>query len=378
MRLADFIVRDMEDILAEWDVFAATALPAGGRMDQRGLRDHAPDILRAIALDLKTSQSTSQQDQKAKGRAPVFLNAPHTAAQTHAILRAQAGFSIVQLAAEYRALRASVLRLWASTLPHNQSGWNESIEDMTRFNEAIDQALLESVDFFSKETDRSRNLFLGVLGHDLRNPLETIHATANLLGALRADPVVSQAAARLIRSGARMKNMLDDLLDYNQTTLAGGIHITVADADLGKVFAAEIDDFRSAHAETVIELEASGNLAGAWDVPRLQQVLSNLLTNAFAYGAPLTPIRVRISGNERDIHLAVHNEGPPIPKAVLPHLFEPLKRGLADDAKASQSTHLGLGLFIAHEIAKAHGGDIQVRSDEQETVFTVRLPRRAR
>jgi len=378
MRLADFILRNMETILTEWDVFAASALPAGRRMDQRALRDHAPEILRAIALDLQTSQSFAQQDQKARGRAPVLPNASHTAAQTHAILRAQSGFSIVQLAAEYRALRACVLRLWAHAVPHSQSGWAESIEDMTRFNEAIDQALLESVDFFSKETERARNLFLGVLGHDLRNPLETIHATANLLGALRTDEVVSQAAARLIRSGARMKNMLDDLLDYNQTTLAGGIHITVAEADLGKVCAAEIDDFRSAHAETVIELEASGNLAGSWDVPRLQQLLSNLLTNALAYGAPLTPIRVRIAGKEHDIHLAVSNEGPAISEALLPHLFEPLKRGLADDGKASRSTHLGLGLFIAHEIAKAHGGNIQVRSDEQETEFTVRLPRRVR
>jgi signal transduction histidine kinase len=366
----------MDSILTEWDAFAASALPAAGRMDQRALRDHAPDILRAIALDLRTAQSAAQQDQKAKGRAAVRPDASHTAAQTHAILRAQGGFNIVQMAAEYRALRASVLRLWAESSPPSQTGWGDTIEDMTRFNEAIDQALLESVDFFNREVEGARNLFLGVLGHDLRNPLETIQVTATLLSTLPTDEVVSNAAARLTRGAARMKNMLDDLLDYNRTTLAGGIRVSVNNADLGKVCAAEIDDFRSAHTDRVVELEVDGNVEGRWDVQRLHQLLSNLLANAFAYGTPGAPIRVQIKGGARDVQLAVRNQGPAIPQAALPYVFEPLKRGLADDdATTPESKHLGLGLFIAREIAKAHGGEIQVHSDRQETVFVVRLPR---
>jgi signal transduction histidine kinase len=174
-----------------------------------------------------------------------------------------------------------------------------------------------------------------------------------------------------------MKTMLDDLLDYNQTTLAGGIHIRVSDADWGEVCVAEIDDFRAAHADTVIEVEVAGSVPGRWDVARVQQLLSNLLSNARAYRAPLTPVRVRIAAAGPEVHMAVHSQGPTIPTAALPHVFEPLKRGLVADAPTGKSTHLGLGLFIAREIAKAHGGDIQVRSDDQETIFSVRLPRRA-
>lgn len=376
MRLAEFILRDLEAILREWDAFAASVQPAGTSMDSRSLRDHGPQILRAIAEDLQTPQSPGEQDRKSRGRVLIPFGAPHTAAQSHALLRARGGFNIVQMATEYRALRASVLRLWAQAIPHNQDGWAESLEDMTRFNEAIDQALMESVGVFTREIERSRNLFLGVLGHDLRNPLETIHATARFLGSLHNDPVISEAAERLIRSGARMKTMLDDLLDYNKTTLVAGLSIAPSKADLGELCAAEIEDFRSAHNERATNLELDGNLEGCWDTARLQQLLSNLLSNAHAYGDTQAPIRVQAYGvTGGEVQLSVGNRGPAIPEAVLPHLFEPLKRGLVEEKGTHRGTNLGLGLFIAREIAKAHGGDITVRSDEGETVFTVQLPR---
>jgi len=376
MRLADFLEREMETVLTEWDRFAVSAAPPGPRMDAKALRDHAPHILRAIVLDLRTAQSAGQQDRKAKGRAPVLANAPHTAAQTHALLRAQSGFNIVQMAGEYRALRASVLWLWGEeALPQSDTAWADALEDMTRFNEAIDQALVESVDFFNREVERARDLFLGVLGHDLRDPLATIRTTANLLGKLRADPVVSQAAARLMRSGARMQEMLDDLLDYNRSTLGVGLSIAVEDTDLGKLCAAQIDDFRSDHTDRVIELETHGNLQGLWDSGRMQQLLSNLLANAIAHGAPDSPVGVRLEGTPSEVILTVHNRGPAIAPAELPYLFDPLQRGARSEGSATTNTHLGLGLFIAREVARAHGGEIEVSSDERETLFSVHLPR---
>ncbi len=112
MRLADFILRDMETIVVQWEAFAGTLLPAAANMKSLALRDHAQQILQAVAKDLSTAQSREAQAEKSMGRAPVLIGAPETAAQTHALLRARGGFDINQLAAEYRALRASVLRLW--------------------------------------------------------------------------------------------------------------------------------------------------------------------------------------------------------------------------------------------------------------------------
>ena len=113
MRLADFIDQNRPKILAEWELFAASLLPAAAGLDTAALCDHADQILATVARDLRSPQTRSEQSAKSKGRAPVRADDPETAAQTHAVLRATAGFSIRQLVAEYRALRASVLRLWA-------------------------------------------------------------------------------------------------------------------------------------------------------------------------------------------------------------------------------------------------------------------------
>jgi signal transduction histidine kinase len=339
-------------------------------MDALALRDHARPLLEAMAADLPTPQTPEAQSQKAWGRAPQLADAPHTAAQTHAILRAQSGFDINQLAAEYRALRASVLKLWIddcqAEVPH--------FDDIIRFNEAMDQAIAESVRSFSAEVERSRNLFLGMLGHDMRSPLQTIQATASYLTRINAGEGVSTAADRLIRTGARMQALLDDLSDFNRTQLGLGINIVPSDVDLAAVFADETDQLRAAHPDRQIVLEAPASLRGVWDGPRLQQLLGNLVVNAIRYGAHDRPVWVTITGDETDVRFEVRNAGAAIELALLPRLFDPLQRG--PEAGTRRGTSLGLGLFIAREIAAAHGGTIDVRSDE-ETVFTVRLPRQA-
>jgi signal transduction histidine kinase len=368
MRLADFILRDMERIVAQWEAFAVTLLPAAASMDSLALRDHARPLLEAMAADLSTSQTPEAQSQKAWGRAPQVADAPHTAAQTHAILRARSGFDINQLAAEYRALRASVLQLWIDECPPE----GPHVDDIIRFNEAMDQAIAESVRSFSAEVERERNLFLGMLGHDMRSPLQTIHATASLLARMNAGDGVSAAANRLIRTAARMQKLLDDLCDFNRTELGLGISCVPAEVDLAAVFADETDQLRAAHPDRRIVLEAPVSLPGVWDGPRLQQVLANLVVNAVRYGAPDMPVRVVMTGDETRVRFEVRNAGPAIEPALLPRIFDPLQRGL--EAGAGNG-NLGLGLYIAREIAAAHGGTIEVRSEDQETVFTVSLPR---
>lgn len=372
MRLADFIVHDMEAILAKWQAFAATQLPAAASMNALALRDHAQQILEAVAKDLATSQSRDAQVAKSLGQAPRMTPAAETAAQTHALLRAQSGFNINQLVSEYRALRASVLRLWTDA--HGPADSN--FDDIIRFNEAIDQAIAESVGFYSTQVDQARNLFLGMLGHDLRTPLQTIQMTAAYLTALNAGEKVSQAASRLIKSGARMQALLDDLLDFNRSKLGLGINIVSTDVDMANLFAEELAQLRIAHPGHRVDLEVAGDARGVWDGPRLQQLLGNLVVNAIKYGSPDVPVHVAVIGEEQDLRLEVRNSGPAIDASTVTQIFEPLRRGLNDQDKAHGDASLGLGLYIAREIAKGHGGTIEARSDAAQTVFTVRLPRR--
>lgn len=371
MRLADFILRHMSRILTEWEAFAATLMPAARHMDSLALRDHALQILQAVAKDLSTPQTRHAQREKSLGRAPQLPDAPETAAQSHALLRARHGFNINQIIGEYRALRASVLRLWIDAchpdLPDR--------DDMIRFNEAIDQAVAESVGYFDAQVEQSRNLLLGMLGHDMRSPLQTIQATASYLAALNAGEKVSEAAARLIRSGARMNALLDDLCDFNRAKLGLGINVAPTDVNLAQVFGDAVDQLRAAHPDHRIELAVHGNVQGVWDGLRLQQLLSNLVTNAVTYGAAKAPVRVVVTGAEAEVRVAVWNSGPPIDPHTLSQIFDPLRRG--EDPHEKNTRGLGLGLYIASEIAKAHQGSIEARSDAAGTVFEVRLPRQA-
>ena len=373
MRLAEFIADNMEVILAEWEAFAASLLPAGANMTSLALRDHAQLILDAVVKDITTAQTREAQAEKSKGRAPRVLGSPATAAQTHAFLRAQSGFDINQLVAEYRALRASVLRHWIDACPLDEASGKEII----RFDEAIDQAIAESVGHFHAQVEQGRNLFLGMLGHDMRTPLNAIVATASLLTALNAGEHVSAAAARLIRSGASMRVLLDDLVDFNRTQLGLGIKVVPTEIDLAEELGGEIEQLRSVHPDRRIEFAVTGDAVGHADGGRLKQVLRNLVSNAIVHGSPDTPVRVALVGEETEIRLNVTNKGPTIDPSFQSELFDPLKRGVAQTSSHEHNDGLGLGLFIVRELVLAHGGRVQVRSDstEGETTFTVILPR---
>ena len=371
MRLAQFILRDMEHILAQWEAFAATHVSAAARMTPLQLRDHAREILEAVAKDLATLQTKEAQAAKSMGLAPKLFEAPETSAETHGFLRACSGFDIKQLTSEFRALRASVLRLWMDACqpdtPH--------LEDIIRFNEAIDQALAESIAFFSGHVEQSRNLFLGMLGHDMRSPLMTITMTATYLARLNSGAEVSKAASRLINGGEQMHALLDDLVDFNRTTLGVGILIHPTYGDLASIFANEIEALRAIYPERQLDLEVTGDAHGRWDGLRLQRVLANLVVNAIKYGVPHLPVHVTVTGEESYVGFQVRNSGPSIDQTTLNQMFEPLQRGPALESRSKVDEGLGLGLFIVREIVRAHGGEIAARSENQEIVFTVRLPR---
>ena len=167
-RLADFIRQNQPAIIEEWIAFAKTRTPASDGTSKLALKDHIVDILGFVAADLESPQTSSEQVDKSHGIESGDGALRNSAAEIHAALRLADGFDIDQMVAEYRALRASVVKQWVA---HNKTLASTDLEDLTRFNEAIDQAVTESVAHYTKTLTNSRNLFLGILGHDLRNPI---------------------------------------------------------------------------------------------------------------------------------------------------------------------------------------------------------------
>jgi signal transduction histidine kinase len=296
-QLADFIIQEMESILAAWEAFAGNLLPAAADMSSHALRDHAEQILQAVAEDLRAVQTPLQQVEKYKSLVPRPSGTAHTAAETHALLRVQSGFDINQMASEYRALRASVLYLWAKACEPDAINAHDAI----RFNEAIDQALVESIAVFSVQVDSERDLLLGMLGHDMRNPLQVIQLTAKALARLDAGTEVATAAARLSKSSANIKALLDDLLDFNRKKFGLGLTIAPSTIDLADTFAGELEQLRVAHPDRDIEFEVTGDVTGTWDKYRLHQLLGNLVVDALKYGTFSSPVRVVLTGRPAEV-----------------------------------------------------------------------------
>lgn len=373
MRLADFIETNTEPILAEWIAFAQSCGPAARAMDVDELRDHAVAMLKDMVADLRTPETPAEQKSKSKGESDADESGRDTAAQVHGAGRAESGFTVGEMVSEYRALRASVIRLWTKT---NGSFAGDALNDLMRFNEAIDQAIAESITRFTIDLDRSKETFLAILGHDLRTPIGAIITSAQFMldtGEL-AEPHLT-LTTRIARSARRMNEMVGDLLDLTRTRFGEGIPITRRPMDLGREALNAADEIKAAHPESKVQVNVSGDLSGNWDAGRLGQVLANLLSNAAVHGTPKSMISLTVRGETKDVVIQVHNSGEPIPAAQLPDLFSPFKRLSAEDATGSPLGNLGLGLYIVEQIVTAHGGTITVDSDARGTYFTIRLPR---
>jgi signal transduction histidine kinase len=368
--MKSFIIEHLDEILSEWEVFAGTMSPAADTMDVAALRDHAKQMLEAIARDIQTSQSSREQDLKSRGLAA--RQDPNSAASAHGALRQHVGFDLNQLVAEFRALRASVLRIWLSKKGY---GDEPTAYEIARFNEAIDQALSESVATYSVELGRARDTFIGILGHDLRTPLAAVWGAVEVLAKSSTQPARSTAYQAANRSLSAMTAMIRDLLDYTRTRLGKGIPIVPDTANLEEICKACIAEMSLAHPRSSFAVSCTGRMDGRFDSARLHQVISNLLGNAIQHGEPGSKVMLRANVEGATITLQVTNRGPAIPPEQLHSVFEPMVQGEVADAARPRSTSLGLGLFIAREIVHAHGGEITVSSSEAGgTTFAVRLP----
>ncbi len=374
MTLSQFITENMEAIVAEWAAFALTMEPAASTMSALALRDHAKPILLAIARDLESDQTPSEQTEKSHGLSRP-LSARETAAATHGALRQVSGFDLNQLGAEYRALRASVIRLW--TQQAMVAVDVDVIDDMIRFNEAVDQAIAESTARYAAELALSRDTFMAILAHDLRSPLAAINLLSMLLEKNSATDATRTQAGQIRRSAREMGAMVSDLLEYTRTNLGKGIPVVVHEANMSSICRQALEEMRSGQPGREYLLNAPETLACKVDSARLRQALSNLLNNAVQHGDPGSAITLTARGEDDFIALSVHNTGAPIPPESLQVIFDPLVQ-LSEQSAVKISMHatnLGLGLFIAREVAHGHGGTIGVTSTlAGGTTFTMRLP----
>jgi two-component system sensor histidine kinase VicK len=214
---------------------------------------------------------------------------------------------------------------------------------------------------------------LGIVSHDLRTPLNVIALGAEVLAEQEnTHPSSSRILLRIQSATRRAVRMINDLMDFTQARLGGGLPIQPRAADLSEIVDSVHQELLITHPSRTIQVVHHGNAAGSWDPDRIAQLLVNLITNAIQYGSPTDPIMVVVRGETEQVVVEVNNKGAPIPRDLLPKLFEPMQRG----RKSSTERSIGLGLYIVQEIAKQHGGLVHVDSSEEVgTTFSVRLPR---
>ncbi|MGF6111531.1 sensor histidine kinase [Pseudomonas frederiksbergensis] len=373
MRLSEFIVVEVDHIVDEWEQFARAITP-DDNLDRTTLRDHARAILLAAARDMTTAQTAQEQAAKAMGDGPEKTPSLDRAAASHGELRHNVGFDLVQMTSEFRHLRASVIRLWVNSLRSPDLTY---FQDMIRFNEAIDEALAESTAAYAEQVNHSRDIFLAILGHDLRAPLQAVSMSTELL--LRKTQLEGDALTCVhhIKRGTRhMAVMVSDLLELVRSRLGKSLPIEPAPMDMADAAHEAIAQACAGNPECDPTITVNGDTRGTWDVGRINQLLQNLIGNALQHGANKRDVTVVLSGEPDTVRLTVHNYGVPIPEDTIGTIFDPLVRS-ADEELGQPSTSLGLGLFIVKEVVDAHQGTIEVSSNEVDgTLFTVVLPRK--
>ena len=217
-------------------------------------------------------------------------------------------------------------------------------------------------------TLQERERILGIVSHDLRNPLTAVSMSAGMLLRQDLDANATKSVRRIVNGARRMERLIGQLLEFAQARQGGGLPIHRQWMDLGEVVTHVIDEIETAYPRSTIVVNQPSDSPGNWDPDRVAEVLSNLIGNAVQHGAG-TPVTVNIQVEAAAVSVEVHNGGPPIPPGLMPTLFDPYRRG-------ARPASVGLGLFISREIVRAHGGTIEARSDERDgTTFTVRLPR---
>jgi signal transduction histidine kinase len=370
MTLADFIAADRGPILEAWERRAAERVPRLANADV--LRDHLGELLEAIADQLALDNAPDHGDNDSAGQAAKNVE---VIAEEHGAGREREGITLEDMVREFPVLRACVVPRWIQSVT---ACTPDDLTQIVRFDAALDRALTEAVTEFTDRLNHARETFLGILGHDLRNPLSTILAGAQFLRDEHPDATQSRDVVnRIVSTAERMHHLVIDLLDFARTRVTGQMPIESRESDLKATLQDAAGEFSTAHPDRVVNVDVSGDLTGRWDEKRVGQAVGNLLGNALQHGAPDTPIALSACADERQVNIAVHNDGPAISEQDRRTLFQPLRAGNGRRGYGIASNHLGLGLYIARAIAIGHGGSIDVESSaDRGTTFTLYLPRR--
>jgi signal transduction histidine kinase len=381
MRLVEFIKSNVEPILAEFEAFASTMLPAAANMTIAELRNDAEKILWAVVEDMETPQSSQEQSEKSKGLRTDSASAVQQAARAHALSRLTDLFSQNQLVAEYRALRASVIKLWTQ---HISVADRSALDELTRFNEAIDQALGASVGAFAagveqrlRKADRRKDEFLATLAHELRNPLAPITIAARIANSPGASAKQLQWSHDVVeRQVHNMARLLDDLLDVSRIT-QGKLELRTAEVELAAIIDNAVETARPiiearGHRLTVTLPEKPVHLVA--DALRLAQIFANILINAAKFTERNGQIDLSVRVEESFAVIGIRDYGFGIEPHMLQRVFEMFSQGTSALNRAERG--LGIGLAVAKGLVELHGGSIEARSEGlgRGSEFIVRIP----
>lgn len=401
MRLAEFIEANIEPILMEWEAFARSIWPAGARAAEPAeVRDDAEAILRAVVADMQSEQTAAQQTQKSQPTDTAGDHGSQLAPSSiaHGGERVTSGFDLWAVIAEYRALRASVLRLWRRSEPVPDL---RDVDDLTRFNESIDQSLTVSVRSYGAQVERDRtvmlgseqaarsdaekanrakDLFLATLSHEMRTPLNAIVGWLSILQQESVEAERMQEGLRVIDRNTRAQvQLIDDVLDVSRI-VSGKLRVQIYPCELSEVITAGVDVMRPAAEARGITLSVQLDPAASsssCDGVRIQQVVWNLVSNAVKFTPKGGHVDISLSRDQSSTCIRVRDDGAGISGGLLPHIFDRFRQ--ADSGTRRRFGGLGLGLSIVKYIVEAHGGTVEAQSAGEGlgSTFTIRLPIRA-
>jgi signal transduction histidine kinase len=342
--VAELLRRDRVRLVESWEREVRRGVPCELAPDRPVLRTHAYELIGGLASWLEGATD------HADDAFTTIVDSP----ELHALGYAA---GLEALTGELAALRATIARALSA-----------QVADLAPLHAAIDRAMVRATSRFVELREEVRTRFIGILGHDLRDPINTVTITARLLG---RHPKLRAHATRIEDSCERMMRMVDDVLDFARGHLGSGIPARPAPNDLGDICSAAADELAIVNPARPIEVQLHGDLRATVDRDRVAQAIVNLLSNAIQHGRGPIELAVHETDDRAAVVTAVTSHGSPIPSSELARIFDPFARMGAD----SPTSGLGLGLYIVEQIARAHDAHCDVSSTPAGTTFAIRWPR---